>query len=91
LVGIEPDKLVRRIHFDASAVLGIAFQRLQASFDMRLIDLGHRGQFGVLVGLQGLGSRAAATAPAADQSYFDGVGDSLRRENRGKPGADSRA
>jgi hypothetical protein len=53
---------------------------------LRLVDIGHGGEFGIVVGFQSLGGGSRATAAAADQADFDGIGDGLGGDDGRKSG-----
>ena len=90
LEGVQPEILAGRVRLDPGGDLGLAFERLQAAVDLRLVDVGHGGQLGVIVGLQGLRRGAAAAASTAHQSYFDGIGHGLRRNDSRESGCNGR-
>ena len=69
LVRVQPDKLVRHVHFFLMPLL----EAVHGALDPVRKHVGHGGQLDIVIGRERLIGRAGATPTAADQPHPDGV------------------
>ena len=84
LEGVEAEVLRTGFDHHARCALGSALEGLEALIDLRLVDVGDRGEFGGVVGGKRLSGRTATASAAAYQADFDGIGHALGADNGGK-------
>ena len=77
-VSIQPYELTLLVDLYPARNFRDVAERSQGLIDLRLIDFGDRGQFGIIVRVQGLARRAGSAAATTYQANFQRVRHGLR-------------